>query len=125
MHKCEFCHNNFIPRLQVKNPRACKNSQCQLKRQRSNEKEWKNKHIPEYDKQYHQVQKKKRSKLISSTLESILDCLTAGTKLFGRNCNMANFKAHLNIFLSRLGIRKINKFWINENTFNTNEIGAK
>lgn len=38
MHKCEFCNASFLPRPQVKRPRAC--GKCQVKRQRENEKEW-------------------------------------------------------------------------------------
>ena len=35
MQICEFCHTEFIPRPQIKKPRACSHSACQKKRQRA------------------------------------------------------------------------------------------
>ncbi len=119
MHKCEFCHIEFSPRPQVKNPRACKLDQCQAQRQRSNEKAWKERHSNEYDKEYHSIQRDKRLKAIEKVLESILKCFEVGSKLTGKNIHIDDFKAYFATFIFRLGIRRINKFWNNENPLNT------
>ena len=119
MHKCEFCHIEFSPRPQVKNPRACKLDQCQTQRQRSNEKAWKLKHSSEYDKEYHEIQRDKRLKAIEKVLESIMKCFDVGSKLIGKNIQINDFKAHITTFLFSLGIRRINKFWDIENVLNT------
>ncbi len=50
MHCCEFCGSEFLARPQVKCPRACNN--CQVKRQRANERAWHARHL-HFDDQYH------------------------------------------------------------------------
>ncbi len=124
MHCCEFCHNQFTPRKQVKKPRACFDKNCQILRQRANEKAWKQKHIDQYDKEYHDIQRAKRLKEIETILKSILEFLNAGAKLFGKKINFDHFKVHFAAYFLRLGIRKINKFWNVEDVFNLGNIEA-
>lgn len=94
MHKCEFCHIQFTPRNQVKNPRACLTENCQKLRQRDNEKSWKQKHLDQYDKEYHEIQREKRTQEIEDILKSLLDCIKAGIRFFGKNIQFDNFTAH-------------------------------
>ena len=124
MHKCEFYHIEFSPRPQVKNPRACKLDQCQVKRQRSNEKAWKDKHSQEYDKEYHETQRDKRSRAIEMVLDTILKCLDIGSKLTGKSIQINDFKAYFTTFLFKLGLRRINKFWNTENTLNNEGLSS-
>ena len=125
MHSCEFCYCQFIPRNQVKKPRACFEEECQNKRQRDNEKAWKQKHLSEYDKEYHVIQRDKRAKEILDILNSILKCIEVGIKFLGQKIEIENFRAHFKIFIFKLGIRQINKFWNLPEPFNINDVEKK
>ncbi|MFA6190691.1 MAG: hypothetical protein WC711_04265 [Candidatus Staskawiczbacteria bacterium] len=125
MHCCEFCHIQFQPRNQVKNPRACLTENCQKLRQRDNEKSWKQKHLEQYDNEYHEIQREKRTKEIEDILKSILDCIKAGIRFFGKNIQFDNFTAHFSSFIFKLGIRKINKFWNLKEALNISDVEEK
>ncbi|MDD4973678.1 MAG: hypothetical protein PHY93_04975 [Bacteriovorax sp.] len=91
MHCYEFCHIQFTPRNQVKNPRACLTEKCQPLRQRDNEKTWKQKHLDQYDKEYHEIQRDKRTIEIEDILKSLLECLRAGARFLDKNIEFKNF----------------------------------
>jgi hypothetical protein len=125
MHCCEFCYCQFTPRNQVKNPRACFEKGCQKKRQRDNEKTWKQKHLAEYDKEYHEIQRNKRNKEIEDILNSLFKCIEIGSKFLAKKIEFENLKAHFTTFIFKLGIRKINKFWNSTEPFNINGLDDK
>ena len=125
MHCCEFCHIQFTPRNQVKNPRACVTEKCQMLRQRDNEKTWKQKHLDQYDKEYHEIQRDKRDKEIEDILNSILKCIEVGIKFLGQKIEFENFKVYFTTFIFQLGIRQINKFWNSKEPFNINDVKEK
>jgi hypothetical protein len=122
MHCCEFCHIQFTPRNQVKNPRACVTEKCQKLRQRDNEKTWKQKHLDQYDKEYHEIQRDKRDKEIEDILNSILKCIEVGINFLGQKIEFQNFKVYFTTFIFKLGIRQINKFWNSKEPFNINNV---
>jgi hypothetical protein len=72
--------------------------------------------MPGHDKLYHQVQKKKRRQAIKSIVELLLQYLDIGTKLSGKSLNIDDLSPHFSHLFHKLGIRRINKFWINKNT---------
>jgi hypothetical protein len=120
VHACEFCHIQFTPRNQVKNPRACLAEKCQTLRQRDNEKTWKQKHLAQYDKEYHEIQRDKRSREVEAILKSVLDCLRTGISFFNLNVKIGQFEANFTPFFLGLGIREINKFWDVDNPLKSN-----
>lgn len=122
MHICEFCNNQYTPRKQVKNPRACNKDECQKARQRDNENAWRKRHFDQYDKEYYEIQRDKRFREIQSVLESILDCLKAGIRLFGKQVDFDALKAILRPIFLQLGLRRINKFWNQKNNCKINEL---
>ena len=125
MHYCEFCHIQFTPRNQVKNPRACVTEKCQTLRQRDNEKTWKQKHLDQYDKEYHEIQRDKRTREIEDILKSLLECLRAGARFLDKKIEFQNFTAIFSDFIFKLGIRKINKFWFLKEAFNISAVEEK
>jgi len=125
MHNCEFCNIQFIPRNQVKKPRACLAKKCQTLRQRDNEKTWKLKHIDQYDKEYFEIQRDKRAKEIKEILESFLVCLKVGLNFMGKNIEFKIFTTIFSDFIFKLGIRKINKFWPLKEAFNISDLEEK
>lgn len=110
VHQCEFCGGGFQSRPQVKNPRACLNSVCQQKRQRSNELEWRERNSTRFDPQYHRIRKQSRMKLLRDVSKAISHCLITGARFAGKALAVDLFEAVLFQFLVRLGIRRINKF---------------
>lgn len=109
MHRCEFCTTYFQARPQVKHPRACKN--CQKLRQRDNEKTWHFKHKTSFDRKYHAIQKSQR--LVSIKIVSVNIChwIRTGALFYGNSFLNADWENSFFVFLVRLGIRKVNKFW--------------
>ena len=85
MHICEFCNNQYTPRKQVKNPRACNKDECQKARQRDNENAWKKRHFDQYDKEYYEIQRDKRFREIQSVLESYMDSPITQEKICKNN----------------------------------------
>lgn len=111
MHQCEFCRASFYPRPQVKNPRACLRSECQRKRQRSNELEWRKAHSTQSDPQYHRIRKLARLKQLRALSEWIGRCVETGARFLKKSFSFESTHELLLQFLVSLGIRKINKFW--------------
>ena len=95
------------------------------KRQRDNEKTWKQKHLAEYDKEYHEIQRNKRNKEIEDILNSLFKCIEIGSKFLAKKIEFENLKAHFTTFIFKLGIRKINKFWNSTEPFNINGLDDK
>lgn len=110
---CEFCSQEFIPRPQVKKPRACKD--CQAKRQRANEIDWRKRNMHLVCKKYHQVRRDQRYKKLSQLAAYISHCMTTGFKMINIGQKHPNFNALIKWILPILqltGIRRANKFWI-------------
>ena len=109
--ECEFCNREFTPRPQVKHPRACFESSCQDARQRTNEKDWRNRQDEGGPDSYDSLQRSVRMAGIKEIVAEILKCLNVGRRMY----KMSNFSPEaadlfVQIFL-KLGIRKTNKFW--------------
>jgi hypothetical protein len=109
MTKCEFCHTSFTPRPQTKKARACEKRECQIKRQRLNEKEWKNRHKAEYGANFYREYRVGRFKVICELVERILKVLRIGCTALHENFSLRDFKEFLIPFLSRLGLGRANK----------------
>ena len=110
MHKCEFCNAMFQARPQVKRPRACQ--QCQKKRQRENEKSWHIKNKSDFDSRYHKTRKIQRTAKLQKIARSIFELIETGKKFLHRNIRLDRFDEFLFLFLKDLGIRHVNKLWI-------------
>jgi len=109
--RCEFCHTEYRPRPQVKNPRACNNHLCQKKRQLANEREWRERHKDLADKEYHRVRREQRRRKLQAISDSILKCLEVGSQFLNRSVDRAALSDIFTAFLFELGIRRANKFW--------------
>ena len=112
MTKCEFCPKFFTPRPQTKKARACDCHECQVKRQRLNEKEWKIRNKAEdndYGAEYYRAYRVDRLKFFVGLVERILEVLRAGCTLLHESFSVDEFKETLIPFLFRLGIRRANK----------------
>ena len=109
MCKCEFCDKSFTPRPQTKKARACESLECQIKRQRLNEKEWKNRHKAEYGARFYREYRVERFQVISKLVERILRVFQIGCTAVHENFSLEQFKEILIPFLSRLGLRRANK----------------
>ncbi len=115
MYRCEFCHCQFASRPQVKRPRACPEPECQRRRQRTNEREWRERHVGYADAKYHSVRREQRHRRIGAILEVLMKCISVGKDLLGMKIITEEFKEFLARFLLQLGVRQINKFWPVEN----------
>ena len=115
MHCCEFCLADYEVRPQVKKPRACQLPECQAKRQRANEYEWRGRHLGLYDSKYHEVMRERRARRIRSIATSFQKCIQIGVTLAGVDLKLAEFGLVFEKFLLGLGVRQINKFWMLEN----------
>ena len=111
VHKCEFCHTEFIPRPQVKKPRACNHSACQKRRQRANEREWKQRFSLYLDAEYHRSQRLERRKLLKSVVLGLLRCLSTGKELLDFSFRVDLLSPVIEKFIFDLGMRQVNKFW--------------
>jgi len=111
VHQCEFCTANFFPRPQVKNPRACERSDCQKKRQRSNELAWRARNHALSDPKYHRLRKLARLKLLKQACETLLRYLNTGATIFGQAVMLEEVRLFFFQFLVSLGVRRVNKFW--------------
>ena len=109
MTKCEFCQESFTPRAQTKKARACEERECQRKRQRLNEKEWRFNNKDDYGSKYYADYRKGRLRLILELVERLLEVLRVGSTALHENFSIDNFKEILVPFFSRLGIRRVNK----------------
>lgn len=109
MTKCEFCLLSFTPRPQTKKARACEDRECQNKRQRLNEKEWRIKNKDDYGAKYYANYRKDRFRLMLGLVERFLKALRIGCTALQETFCVDEFKEILISFFSRLGIRRVNK----------------
>ena len=109
MAKCEFCEKSFTPRPQTKKARACDERECQIKRQRLNEKEWKDRHKGEYGAKFYRDYRVERLEVISELVERVLRVLRIGCTALHENFSFEDFRKALIPFFLRLGIRCANK----------------
>ena len=114
MHCCEFCLSEYVVRPQVINPRACQAFECQLKRQRLNEREWRLKHPELRGTRYHSVRRQQRLQRILMIATILQRCLQIGVDLLGVKIGIDTFSEDLKKFLLNIGVRRINKFWLFE-----------
>jgi hypothetical protein len=112
MRTCKYCNNDFRPRPQVKNPKACLSAICQKKRQRDNEKAWKIRHLKEYDRHYYSDQKQKRILLLKNKSAEFFNALTAGFRFLKIEISEVPLKHYWDLFFMGLGIRVVNKLWV-------------
>ncbi len=109
---CEFCQIEFQPRPQVKNARACASPTCQQRRQRANEKTWRQKNTHLSSKEYHRVRRQQRLQKIRDIAQSIFKCLEVGARFLNQaSAGEAKLYQFFVDFISSLGLRQINKFW--------------
>lgn len=111
MHKCQFCEANYLPRKQVKSPRACHKKRCQHRRQKANEYEWRVKHNLISDPEYHRLQRKQRTKTLTALVNLIFECASVGSKFLNRSMQQLNLRSLLSDFIFTQGIRRIKKLW--------------
>lgn len=111
VHQCEFCPASFRPRPQVKNPRACERSECQRRRQRSNELSWRQRNSTASDPKYHRLRKQARLGQLRRVSLLIGRCFNTGARFLGESMSLDPVQALFLQFLVSLGIRKINKLW--------------
>lgn len=117
MHSCNYCHTSYEPRPQVKKPRACDKEECQLARQRDNEKSWRERNKAYYGKEYYEQQRIERDNSITCVVDDLVKCLEVGKtfldeKIKLKDFNLSEFKKALGSFFSYLGMRRTNKFWM-------------
>ena len=110
MHQCEFCNAMFRPRPQVKSPKAC--GFCQAKRQRQNEKLWREKNLQRYDPLYHRTRKLQRLERLRLKAKEFIECLRVGSQFLGLSFLIGILDSMIEKFLVTLGIRRVNKFWL-------------
>jgi hypothetical protein len=109
MTKCEFCPKSFTARAQTKKARACDDRECQNKRQRLNEKEWRINNKGLYGAEYYASYRRDRMRMILELVERFLKALRVGSTALHEHFSIDDFKEVLVPFFSRLGIRKVNK----------------
>ena len=109
---CSYCHKSFIPRSQVKNPKACSERKCQKRRQRDNEKDWRSRNKGLYDHRYHAIQKRKRLEELKQKAQRILKALEVGGRFLGENLRFEVVERFFFQFLIELGVRQANKLWL-------------
>ena len=111
MHRCIYCECEFNSRVQVKNPIACSNSECQKKRQRDNERDWHEKQRARFDGSYHQARRKARKAIILAMVQKIVKAIKIGFTLTGQELDSHLFQDFLEKALPALGLRRANKLW--------------
>lgn len=111
MHNaCEFCGNEYSPRPQVKNPRACRKRSCQAERQRGNEREWRELNRDRFGAEYFKEWRKRVHKVKTKFAIDLLESLKVGMKFRGHEeFDSALFGSFLGDFLDHLGMRSVNK----------------
>ena len=109
MTKCEFCPVFFTPRPQTKKARACDGRDCQHKRQRLNEKEWRIRNKGDYGAEYYAEYRKSRWRLILEMVERVLRALQIGGTAVQEHFSIDEFREILPRFFLRLGIRCASK----------------
>ena len=124
MSVCEFCQSRFVPRPQVKRPRACSKDTCQVSRQRMNEREWHAQHRALYDKSYFAGQKDRRMRLLERLAARASACMKAGATVLGEPLDWSIVSEEIMDLFLRLGMRRVNKFWTAENSMKIDTLGA-
>ena len=114
MHRCIYCECKFNSRVQVKNPIACSNPECQKKRQRDNERYWHEKQRDRFDGLYHQARRKARKAIILAMIQKIVRAIKIGFTLTGQGLDSDLFRDFLLKALLALGMRYANKLWSTE-----------
>lgn len=114
MHCCEFCLSEYVVRPQVINPRACQAFECQLKRQRLNERDWRLRHPELRGTRYHSIRRQQRLQRIQMMATILQRCLQIGVDLLGVKIGIDPFLEDFKEFLLNMGVRRINKFWLFE-----------
>ena len=109
MHCCEFCHSQFEPRRQVKNPRACGEERCQRLRQQGNERSWRARHSDLYDGAYHSVKRRQRQRVMGELVKRVCQCFKIGASMLGLGIDELAVAELLERFFARLGVRRVNK----------------
>ena len=107
MHICEFCNTFYTPRPQVKRPRACKN--CQQKRQKANEKAWRERNRGLYDRKYHAVLRERRCQTIQCIISMFMKVIKIGSTFIGQEINTDQIEQYFSELFRSLGIRKLKK----------------
>jgi len=115
MTKCKFCNRNFEARPQVKHPVACNHLLCQKKRQRENEKEWRQRNPNKFRAKYHNTQRKLRTKFLSEVLNQLTRAISIGMKMLNLKMQESTFFNIFKKFFLQLGATRINKFWVGNN----------
>lgn len=110
---CTYCNVTYTPRAQVKNPVACNNSTCQKKRQRDNEKAWRQKNKGLYDNEYHKIKCAERYKNREKMIQKMVQLLIVGIRFSGAELTQDIDKIY-KIFMP-IGIRQLNKLFLNFN----------
>ena len=109
MNNCEFCHNDFHSRPQVKRPRACPS--CQKERQRSNEKDWRILNPQYFSALYHKLMREERMRKLKVAAKLLSKCIGVGKEMLGMTLAVDDLGAIFWKLLVELGIRRVNKFW--------------
>lgn len=107
MHICKYCHKTYQARPQVKSPKAC--PKCQKKRQRENEKDWRNKNKGPHDAIYHKTKRLKRIEKLKVLAVELIQAIIAGFTLKDVKINLVIFKKKFTLFFIALGIRRAKK----------------
>ena len=109
MHQCNFCHDMFMSRPQVKEAKAC--SKCQGLRRRANQKAWHSKHKTGFDRDYHRLQRDHRNKQLKALCCVLCDALKIGLRFQGKQLNSPFADDLFLTFLEKIGIRRANNLW--------------
>ncbi|MBF0299800.1 MAG: hypothetical protein HQK51_13830 [Oligoflexia bacterium] len=117
MCTCKYCNILYAPRPQVKNPQACDRNECQLARQKDNEKTWRERNKAHYGKDYHEQMRGERDNIIQEVVMDVLKCLEIGKNFLEKTINLKDlnldeFQKALTHFFSELGIRRVKKLLI-------------
>lgn len=111
MQECTICGEDFIPRPQVRRPKACFKSICQKARQKANEIAWRARINADNTGRYHQIQRASRAKRLREITLQLMECLKIGGRMLNRLFDREGLEAFLVKALGELGIRRCNKFW--------------
>ena len=110
LRTCNFCDTEYSPRPQVKSPRACSKMSCQNQRQRSNEREWRQKNGGKYGSEYFRKWRKQSHQRKNRLAVELLESLKVGMTLRGRQeFDFGIFREFIGDFLGSLGMRSANK----------------
>lgn len=101
---CEFCGDLFLPRPQIKKPRACSHEKCQQARQKLNQQEWRQRENVYYPNDYHRKKRRERSKKLGFLAKMLCDLLSIGAKMKHVLISKSHLSAIMTQALGSLGI---------------------